>query len=151
MGYQGHSKGHRILNQVDPGIPQALCNSDPVASLYLFYLLFYVRTLSIIAPAVCKLDRNIPLYPQPRKIIPETVNSNTLPGIRIRVPDKDHEIADLPRFMEDVLITTGNLSLRLPGKKSSMDELAIVLVPGQGTTVSTNQWERHTRTVVRLP
>ena len=153
MGHEGHGEGNRILTHGDSGIPQVSRNTNPVAFLYLYYLylLFYFRNFAIIAPVVCKLIRNNPIYPQHHKIIPDTANTNQFPGIRILVFDNGPEFIDPPRFMEDFFLTAGNLSLRLPSTNSGMDQPAIVPVPGQGTLVSTNQWERYTTSVVRFP
>jgi serine/threonine-protein kinase RsbT len=63
-------------------------------------------------------------------------------GVRAVFCDTGPGICDLPTAMGDGFSTGGGLGLGLPGSRRLVDDFHIDSVPGRGTTVAIEQWNR---------
>jgi serine/threonine-protein kinase RsbT len=97
---------------------------------------------TLIATAISEVARNIVQYARRGEIVLCTLEHNGRRGIMVIARDTGPGIPDLELAMRDGYSTGKSLGMGLPGAKRLMDELVLLSVPGEGTTVTMKKWAR---------
>jgi len=101
---------------------------------------FRPTELALIVTAISELARNIVAYAGRGEILLETASQGGRQGIVVVARDQGPGIASIEQAMQDGFSTSGSLGLGLPGVGRLMDEIDVVSMPGEGTTVTARKW-----------
>lgn len=103
---------------------------------------FSSTELALITTAISELARNIVRYAGSGEILLRASVNGDRPGITVIARDQGPGIANVAHAMRDGFSTSGSLGLGLPGVRRLMDEMEVVSVLGEGTTITVTKWAR---------
>ncbi|MEK7866448.1 MAG: ATP-binding protein [Planctomycetota bacterium] len=99
--------------------------------------------LTVVAPALAELARNIVAYAVRGEVVLRLVESAGRRGIEVVARDQGPGIADVALALQDGYSTGHGLGLGLPGTRRLMDEFSIQSAPGKGTIISVRKWAHN--------
>ncbi|MGE3807992.1 MAG: anti-sigma regulatory factor [Gemmataceae bacterium] len=103
---------------------------------------FGVTDVTRIVTAASELTRNIFRYASTGVIRWRHLQEDDNLGLELTFLDEGPGIADIDKAMQAGFSTSGGLGLGLPGAKRLMDDLTVVSILGQGTTITAIKWYR---------
>ena len=98
---------------------------------------------TVVAAAISEIARNILMYARRGEVELRIAVEADRSGVIVVATDQGPGIADVERYMQDGVSTSGGLGLGLGGSKRLVDEFLIDSVPGKGTKITMKKWRRR--------
>jgi serine/threonine-protein kinase RsbT len=103
---------------------------------------FGIIDRAVVTTIISELGRNILLYAARGDIVVKMIDDDGRVGLSIEASDQGPGIANIDDALRDGFSTAGRLGLGLPGVRRLSDEMSLVSIPGQRTTVLVKKWRR---------